>query len=362
MLTRVSNFKDRLVADCVDVAFILKPHDVYYFSGYSSVCSGVVIRPSSEAVFCTLWLDAPEAKQVCTLSKVASYVFPRENLLGRMIKLFQKEGTKARRIGIEKDFILLRDYELLVREFPEAEFVDISPMIDRLRAIKSPDEIAKMKKSAALADLAMEAALKAVLPGVAEVEIAAEAEYVMRKLGSEKPAFGTFVASGPRTLLAHPHASLRLIKPGDPVVIDLGATWAGYASDLCRTTFAGEPSSDQRAHLRTVIQAQAAAASMLKDGVISQNVFDAAYQIFQQHKLGRFLPDDIGYGVGLRQSEFFPIIERRSQTVLKENMVVALLQTTSFKKGIGGLRVEDTFWITRNGSEKLTRHIQPVFD
>jgi Xaa-Pro aminopeptidase len=278
-----------------------------------------------------------------------------------MIKLFQEQGARAKRIGLEKDFILLRDYELLVREFPDAEIVHVSPMIDRLRAIKDPDEIAKMKKSASIADLAMEAALKAVRPGVKEMDIAAEAEYVMRKLGSERPAFGTFVASGPRTLLAHPHASLREIKPGNPVVIDLGATWEGYASDLCRTTFAGEPTLKQREHLTTVLQAQSAAAGQLRDGAISGRVFLAAYEVFREHNLGSLVPDDIGYGVGLRQSEFMPIIEKGGETVLRENMVVALLQTSAFEKSVGGLRVEDTFRITKNGFEKLTKHVQPTF-
>ncbi len=361
MLTRVSRLKRMMAEERIDVAFILKPHDVFYFSSYSSVCSGVLIHRSSDPAFCTLWLDAPEAQQVCSLPKVTSYIFPRENLLGRMIKLFEKEGTRPKRVGIEKDFILLRDYELLVRQFPDAEMVHISPMIDRLRAIKDMEEIAKMQKSAAIADLAMETALKAVRPGVKEVEIAAEAEYVMRKLGSERPAFGTFVASGPRTLLAHPHASPREIEPGDPVVIDLGATWEGYASDICRTTFAGEPTPDRRKHLNVVLQAQGAAAAELKDGAISGSVFDAAYIVFSEHKLGNLLPEDIGYGVGLRQSEFFPIIEKGSNTVLAENMVVALLHTTVFKKEIGGLRVEDTFRVTKNGCERLTRHTQPIF-
>ncbi len=278
-----------------------------------------------------------------------------------MIKLFEKEGTEANRIGLEKDFILLRDYELLARQFPDAEIVHVSPIIDRLRAIKDADEIAKMRKSAAIADLAMEAALKTVRPGVKEVEIAAEAEYVMRKLGSERPAFGTFVASGPRTLLAHPHASLREIEPADPVVIDLGATWEGYASDICRTTFAGEPTPEQRKHLNIVVRAQAAAAGELRHGAISGRVFDAAHSVFHEHDLGNFLPDDIGYGVGLRQSEFFPIIEKGSNTVLSENMVVALLHTTVFKKNIGGLRVEDTFRVTKDGSERLTGHNQQTF-
>ena len=146
------------------------------------------------------------------------------------------------------------------------------------------------------------------------------------------------------------------------MVIDLGATWEGYASDLCRTTFVGEPTKAQKEHLRVIIEAQRAAASGLRSGVLAGEIFDRAYEVVQAHKMGNLLPDDIGYGVGLRQSEFYPIIEKNSATVLEEDMVVALMQTTVYKKRIGGLRVEDTFHVTAEGCRKLTLHVQPTFE
>lgn len=362
MSTENLNFQKELGSLQIDVAFILKPHNVFYFAGYASVCSGVVASPHSAPVFCTLWLDAPEAKKLCAIPEVKGYRYPQENLTGKMIQLISKTGVPPKKIGVEKDFMLLRDYEMLLGAFPNAEFVHITPLIDRLRAIKSDEEIQKIRKSAKIADQAMEAALKAVQPGITEIEVAAEAEYVMRKMGSEKPAFSTFVASGSRTLLAHPIASRRRIERGEPVVIDLGATWDGYASDICRTAFAGEPTKEQVEYLRLVVRAQETAAAVLRDGAVSANVFDAVHEVFEEKNLGKFLPHDIGYGLGLRQSEFFPIIEKNNATVLKENMVIALLQTTSFSNKIGGLRVEDIFRIARTGCEKITGHVQSLYD
>ena len=359
---RQLNIQKELKMNDIDVACILKPHNVFYFAGYAPVCAGVLIFPDLDPTFCTLWLDAPEAKQFCTISHVSTYVFPKESLTGKIIQLIKKKKSSPKRIGVEKDFMLLRDYEMLLGAFPNATFVHLTPAIDQLRAIKSEEEIAKIAKAATISDKAMETALDAVRPGVTELDIATEAEYVMKKLGSEKPAFSTFVASGNRTLLAHPIASRRKIQSGDAVVIDSGASWEGYASDICRTTFVGKPTPEQATYLRLVVKAQQAAASVLRDGALSSDVYDVTYKIFQERNLGKFLPDDIGYGVGLRQSEFYPIIEKDSPTVLKENMVVALLQTTSFSKRIGGLRVEDTFKVTQNGCEKLTSYDQPLFD
>lgn len=356
------SIQNELKTNDIDVACILKPHNVFYFAEYAPVCAGVLIFPDLDPTFCTLWLDAPEAKQFCTISHVSTYVFPKESLTGKIIQLIKKTKSSPKRIAVEKDFMLLRDYEMLLKAFPDAAFIHITPAIDQIRAIKSKDEIAKIAKAAKISDKAMEAALNAVRPGVTELDIAAEAEYVMKKLGSEKPAFSTFVASGNRTLLAHPIASHRKIRTGDAVLIDLGASWEGYASDICRTTFAGEPTHEQAAYLRLIVKSQQAAASALQDGAICGDIYDAAYTVFEERNLGKFLPDDIGYGVGLRQSEFYPIIEKNSPTVLKENMVVALLQTTSFSKSIGGLRVEDTFKVKQNGSERLTSHIQPLYE
>ena len=346
----------------LDACFLLKPQNVFYLAGYASVCSGVLLAPARESVFCTLWLDAPEAKRQCALPKVSTYVYPGQSLLGRMVKILGKQGrSEPRRLGIEKDFMVAHQYEALVSEFPRAEMVNITPVIDRLRAIKTPREVAHIKAAAALADQAMESALAAVGPGVSELEVAAEAEYVMRKAGSLRPAFGTFVASGERTLLAHPHASPKLMQENEAVVIDLGAVVAGYSSDLCRTTFVGTPSREQRDRLRLVVQAQKEAAALLKPGVPASEVYEAARRVFASQDLERFLPGDIGYGVGLRQSEFHPVIKENSSTVLEENMVVALMQTTAYDPKIGGLRVEDTFWIGETETLRLTRHLQELF-
>jgi len=356
---RISAFQERLREQNIDAAFILKPHNVFYFARYSSVCSGVLAFADTDNAFCTLWLDVTEAKSLCVLPSVVAYTFPGDSLIGRMIKLLQKRNPHPKRIGIERDFMVTRDFLALSAAFPSAELVHITPIVDLIRAVKSSEEIEKIRKSAAIADQAMEAALAAVRPGITEIDVAAEAEYAMRRLGSERSAFSTFVASGPRTLLAHPIATRRVIDQGDAVVIDLGATWDGYASDICRTTFAGEPTSDQIRRLKIVAEAQRSAADVLRDGATAGDIFEAAYQVFKMHGLASYLPDDIGYGVGLRQSEFHPVIEKSGSTVLQENMIVALLQTTAYEKRLGGLRIEDMFRVGKEGCEKLTLQVQP---
>lgn len=342
----------------LDVAFLLKPQNVYYLSRYHSVCSGLILLSNNfEPVYCTLWLDAPEARNADNCLKVATYLYPEQTLIGRLIQICRQriDGNPAR-IGIEKDFMTVRQYDKLLQAFPDAEYINITPQIDRIRSVKSSEEISFIKKACEIADLGMATAIQTAKPGNTEVDVAGEAEYAMRKAGSPRDAFGTFVASGPRALLAHPHATTRRIKEGEPVVIDLGATWMGYCSDICRTVIAGIPAVEQIENYRLVLRAQQAGVDALKPGATAGSVFDAVQAVFALEGLSHDLPNDVGYGVGLRQSEFYPIIEKDSRIVIEEDMVIALIQTTAFNKSFGGLRVEDTFHVTPQGAVRMTQH------
>ena len=118
MAAPLEQMQQEMAAKDIDAAFLLKPHNVFYFGGYASVCSGVVLFPDQEPVYCILWLDLPEAKQACTISTINTYVYPRESLTGRMIQIAVKQKAGIRRIGVEKDFMQIRQLELLQRHFP----------------------------------------------------------------------------------------------------------------------------------------------------------------------------------------------------------------------------------------------------
>lgn len=98
MRDRLKAFSEKLAEAEIEIAFLVKPHNVFYFASYASVCSGIVVFPEGDPIFCTLWLDAPEAAASCTLPKVASYVYPKDSLVGRMIKLAKKRNVRATRI------------------------------------------------------------------------------------------------------------------------------------------------------------------------------------------------------------------------------------------------------------------------
>jgi Xaa-Pro dipeptidase len=362
MQERVERLKGWMAAQGVDVSIVLKPQDVFYLSGSAPICSGLLIFRQTLPIEVCIWLDGQEVKKDSFCTRVAGYRFPEFSMAFKMAELIQKEISSPRVIGIEKDFMTVRFYDTLATSFPEVEFVSITRTIDEMRAIKTPEEIRSMKKAAAMADAGMQAALKAVKPGITEIEIAGEAEYAMRKAGSEGLAFGTMVASGPRTLLAHPYASSRKIGKRDLVVVDIGAKYRGYSSDLCRTAFTGNPSEEQKKFLSIMLEAQRAVFDAARPDVTTGEVYGAAEKMFAAHGYGKLIPGDIGYGSGLRQSEFFPMVCRSGQDVLQPNMVLAVFQTTAYLSRIGGIRVEDQIVIQERGYHQLSKLPQPIYD
>lgn len=360
MSQRIERLKDWMGSEGVDVAVVLKPQDVFYLSGSAPVCSGLLIFQKGEPVQVCIWLDGQEVKKESSLARVVGYRFPESSMAEKMAELIGKEGASPRVIGIEKDYMTARFFETLQRAFPGAEFQSITRAIDEMRAIKTPEEIRCLRRAAQMAEAGMKAALKAVKPGVTEIEIAAEAEYAMRRAGSEGLAFGTMIASGSRTLLAHPYASARKVGKRDLVVIDIGAKYKGYSSDLCRTAFTGKPSAEQKKFLKLMLEAQQAVFEAARPGVRTGEVYAVAEKIFAAHGYDQFIPGDIGYGCGLRQSEFFPVIYRGGEDILQPGMVLAVFQTTAYLPRIGGIRVEDQIVIQKEGYTRLSKLHQPI--
>ncbi|MDN5348442.1 MAG: Xaa-Pro dipeptidase [Clostridia bacterium] len=340
----------------LDVLFIVGRENLIYFTGTTQIeCMAVLIPREGEARAVTLWLDAHYVGENSGL-QVEPYFFPKENLVGKAVEWLRKSGFSNPRIGFEKYFVEFSVYEGLRQAFPESNFVNAGDLLYRLRAVKEPEEVEKIRQASRIVRRGMEAAVKAVRPGVSELEVLAEAEYAMRKAGSEGPPFRPQVVSGPRVLLSHPHASHRVIRNGEVVVIHLGATFEGYCSKMCRTVALGRIADGQERVYRLLLDAQQAAIEALRPGINAGEVDAAARRVVEKAGYGENFLDFIGYGVGLRQSEFFPIIGKERTELIEAGMVVDLLLPTIYQPAIGGPRVTDVIYIGEKENEILTTY------
>jgi Xaa-Pro aminopeptidase len=218
--------------------------------------------------------------------------------------------------------------------------------------VKSPAEIDLIRNSVRLNSEAFAQTLPLVRPGISEIDLAAELEYRMRRLGAEKPAFESIVAFGSRSALPHARPTANILGASGLLLIDVGAVRDGYSSDMTRTAFLGRPARKIRELYGAVLEAQLAACAAVKEGVTAAAVDRTARSVLRRHHLDRAFVHSTGHGLGLEIHEI-PRLGRRDTTRLQAGMAITI-EPGVYLQEFGGIRIEDTVVVTRTGCEVLT--------
>lgn len=191
-----------------------------------------------------------------------------------------------------------------------------------------------------------------VQAGQNEKEVAADIRSLFKKFGA-KPAFRTIVASGKRSAKPHGFATDKKIKRGDLVVIDFGAVYNGYCSDMTRTFVVGKPTKKQKKVYRIVKEAQRRAIKAVRAGRACREIDKAARSYIEKQGFGKYFIHNTGHGIGRKVHEA-PKISKKNRCRLREGMVIAI-EPGIYIKGWGGVRIEDMVLVTRTGCKVLTR-------
>ena len=257
-----------------------------------------------------------------------------------------------RKIGLNHAEITHRTAQELRKFAPKATFVDISDAVMHTRLIKDEREIALLRRAAKIATDALAAVMPEVGPGDVESEIAARLVYAMQEKGATGASFHTIVGSGPNSAEPHYTAGPRKLREGDFVVIDFGARYKLYCSDVTRTFVVGKATAKQWDIYDTVRRAQAAAMRMMRPGVKARNVDTAARALIDATAYkGRFI-HGLGHSVGLAVHDGGGL-NQASDLVLRKNMVFTN-EPGIYVPGFGGVRIEDDVLITGKGPRLLS--------
>jgi Xaa-Pro aminopeptidase len=224
--------------------------------------------------------------------------------------------------------------------------------VSQLRAVKDDEEVALMRRAAELTSTGIKTAYETLGTGMTEIEVAAEIEYAMRKHGGYGTAFDTIVASGQSSAFPHGGCTDRKIRTGDLVVVDIGAVYKNYRSDMTRTLVVGKPSGKQQKIYGIVKEAQGAAFAAIKPHVKAQDVDAAARHVIAEAGYGEFFVHGLGHGVGLDVHES-PVLNWASKEKLQTGNVVTD-EPGIYLVGYGGVRLEDSVLVTTKGGERLT--------
>jgi len=238
-----------------------------------------------------------------------------------------------------------------LRSVHPASYRNAPELIWEVRKIKFPEELALMRRSAKIASRGMKCAEECISPGRSELEIAGECEREMRLAGSEGTSFGTIVASGPNSWMPHATAGERKLRKGDLVVVDLGAVYKGYASDMTRT-FSLNAGRNAERLLETVKMAHGAGLSMAHDGTRARDVDAKIRMLISRAGYSQNCLHGSGHGVGMDVHEP-PSLSPVSKDVLKRGMVITV-EPGIYVPKIGGARWEDMVEIRKTGCVLLT--------
>jgi Xaa-Pro aminopeptidase len=225
-------------------------------------------------------------------------------------------------------------------------------LIEDLRVVKDRGEIEAIRSAGKITAEVFEELLPLIRPGAIERDLAAEIEYRMRKKGAEGAAFETIVVSGTRS--AHPHArpSSKPLQESELVIFDLGAILGGYAADMTRTVFLGEPTPRVRNIYSIVLKAQAEGIRSVTSTARAGDIDCAARRLLAKHRLARYFTHSTGHGVGLEIHER-PRLGKGETVPLRAGSVVTV-EPGVYLEGFGGIRIEDTVLVGPGGPEVLT--------
>jgi len=273
-------------------------------------------------------------------------------LLKRGENLMEKIALQAPgKLGV--DSLPIESWRALAKAMGGEEKLEpINGLVRELRSVKDYGEIKFIQEACRIAGIGMQTAKEIIGVGLKEKDAAAEIEYAMRKAGSDGVAFDTIVASGPTSAFPHGSNLERTICDGDFVVVDLGATYKFYRSDCTRTFIASKATEKQARIYDAVKLAHQKAFEKIKPKVSAYDVDEAARRVIEQAGFGEFFVHNLGHGVGLEVHEA-PILSPDSKDVLATGNVVTN-EPGIYVPGFGGVRIEDTLLVTKNGAENLT--------
>jgi Xaa-Pro aminopeptidase len=256
-------------------------------------------------------------------------------------------------LGFEASHVTYADFQRYEMVF-RPSLVPVSGVVESARRHKDAGEVARIAEACRIADVALsELQFGGALEGRTEATVRNQLEIRMRELGASGPSYETIVATGPVNA-ARPHhrPTDTVIEAGHTVIIDVGALYDGYHSDMTRTFFVGQPTEEQRELYEVVLTAQRAGITAVEAGMSTAELDAVCRDSIARAGYGEWFSHGTGHGVGLLIHED-PFVVRTGDLKLQVGDVVTV-EPGVYREGFGGIRVEDLVVVTDSGCRVLT--------
>ncbi|MBC7251019.1 MAG: aminopeptidase P family protein [Anaerolineae bacterium] len=352
---RLNKLREKLAADGLDAMLVTRPQNMRYLSGFSGGDGAVLVVTQQAAVAVTGFIYREQMQREAPDWEL---VEAKGRLFHALPEVTARLGV--RRIGFESTYLTVDQHHDLAEALPDCQLVPVKGMVEELRAVKSEEEIEAITRAIVLADSAFAHIVKFIRPGMKEREVGWELEKYMRSHGADKVSFDIIVGSGPNGAMPHATQSERVIRAGEPIVMDLGAVVDGYCSDLTRTIVIGEPDDTFRTVYDTVLRAQVHAEAKIMPGMTGEEADGIAREIIVEAGYGEAFGHGLGHGVGLAVHESPRVSYMQGENVLQPGMVFTV-EPGIYLPGWGGVRIEDIVVLREDGCQVLTKASKEPF-
>ena len=342
---RLEKVRERMMSLQLDAFLTLNYENIRYLTGFSGSTSAILITKNGD-FFLTDFRYRTQAEEEVKGFEIIEYKRQKNGIIDHINSL------GAKRVGFESLHISYSFFDNLKKGLNDVELIPCINIVEDIRAIKDPSEIKYIKKAVQIIERVFFKISNIVKVGLKEKKIDAEIGYQLKKAGSEGEAFDVIVASGERSALPHGIAGDKVISDGDLIMLDFGAKYMGYNSDITRTFVVGEPESRQEDIFRLVSLAQTRAIESIRPGILAKEIDAKARDIISEAGYGENFGHGTGHGVGLAIHEF-PKITWQEDVVIEEGMVFTI-EPGIYIPGWGGVRIEDMIMVTSDGCEVLT--------
>ena len=339
-MSKLTRLRADMAREGLAGVLIMRPENRRYLSGFRG-SAGTLLVTAEEAYLLTDFRYIEAAKAQAPDFEVVRVGQPGQDALKDLLANLAIDA-----VAFEEDFVTYREYAAL-KERLALELVPKSGLVEKLRAVKTEEEIAAMQAATCIAEEAFGSILPHIQVGRTELEVALDLEFAMRRLGAEGLSFPIISASGPRSSLPHGGPTERVLQEGDFLTLDFGAIKGGYCSDMTRTVVLGEPDEKQLDVYNTVLKAQLTAQEAVRPGLKGGELDGIARQVIRDAGYGDYFGHGLGHGVGVVVHEL-PRAGQTSEDVLEPGMVVTV-EPGIYIPEWGGVRIEDMVLVTETG-------------
>lgn len=342
----------------LDALVAVSPENVLYSSGTNIITQrmipdrlALVLWGRDDAqTFILCGIEEPQARAESWISDIRSYVEFAESPVALLAATVKERGFAKGRIGIEMRYLVANYYRELTSLLPDAELVAADGVFDRVRMIKTPEEIELIGQAFMATDTVIRSAFKNSHIGTTEKQVVEMLEKGLKQVGADSIAF-TVLATGENALMAHPAPSDLAIAPGYTLRTDFGGFFKNYLSDVARTAIAGPVSARQRQNYENLVSIQERVIAAMKPGVRACELFHLCKAGFEEKGMA-FGSPHIGHSIGLSVHEY-PMISPQTTEPLQPGMLICIEPVYRGEDSI--YHTEDLVLVTENNPKVLSR-------